>query len=117
MENKLAKKELTKYEIIHMLFKGLNENISKLENDVKNNSSSSDISKLAYKIDRIASGLQYCLDFEKKDALKISENLRDIYRHIRFGMKCAYEDKNYKYVNGANDISKILLESWSKIKQ
>ena len=37
MENKLAKKELTKYEIIHMLFKGLNENISKLENDVKNN--------------------------------------------------------------------------------
>ena len=64
--------------------------------------SSSDISKLAYKIDRIASGLQYCLDFEKKDALKISENLRDIYRHIRFGMKCAYEDKNYKYVNGAS---------------
>ena len=28
-----------------------------------------------------------------------------------------YEDKNYKNVNGANDISKILLESWSKIKQ
>ena len=32
-------------------------------------------------------------------------------------MKCAYEDKNYKYVNGAKDISKTLLESWSKIKQ
>ena len=117
MEKKLVKKDLTKYEIIHSLFKGLNENISKLDNDVKNNKSSSDISKLAYKVDRIASGLQYCLDFEKKDALKISENLRDIYRHIRFGMKCAYEDKNYEYVDGARDISKTLLESWSKIKQ
>ncbi len=36
MEKKLVKKDLTKYEIIHSLFKGLNENISKLDNDVKN---------------------------------------------------------------------------------
>ena len=107
---------ISKYDIVHKLFKGLNENISLLDNNIKKKKSSSDLSQLAYKIDRIASGLQYCLDFENKDAEKLSENLRDIYRHIRFSMKCVYEEQNFAYVESSKEVSKTLLDSWSKMK-
>ena len=107
---------ISKYDIIHKLFKGLNENISLLDNNIKKKKSSSDLSQLAFKIDRIASGLQYCLDFENKDAEKLSENLRDIYRHIRFSMKCVYEEQNFAYVESSKEVSKTLLDSWSKMK-
>tara|TARA_B100000287_G_C20028759_1_gene541616 strand:+ start:60 stop:422 length:363 start_codon:yes stop_codon:yes gene_type:complete len=119
MENKSNKNKeskMTKYDIIHKLFKGLNENISLLDNNIKKKKSKSEVSQLAYKIDKIAAGLQYCLDFENKDVEKLSENLRNIYRHIRFSMKCVYEEQDFSYIESSKQVSKTLLDSWSTMK-
>ena len=106
----------TQYNIILELLKGLNENIIKIEKKFKKNKDDQEITNLAFKVDKIASALHYCLDFDNKDCKKISENLRELYRHIRFSMKMIYEQRNFKFLSSASNVSKELYGSWSKIK-
>ena len=84
-EKDLSQKE--KYNIILKLYKGLVDNLEALykSKDKKNNAT-----QIAYKVDRIASGLQVTLNFENEESKSISENFRELYRHIRFAMKMIY---------------------------
>ena len=70
----------------------------------------------AFKSDKITAALQSCLDFDNKDTKKISENLREIYRHIRLSMKLIYENKNFELLKSSSDVSSTLRDSWSQIK-
>ena len=73
-EKKLDKKE--QYEIILKLYQGLDNNLQKISQKVKVNKDDNSIAQLAFKSDKITSALQSCLDFDNKEAVKISENLR-----------------------------------------
>lgn len=110
----LSSKE--KYNIILKLYKGLSENLEDLYVKSKDKNGSTKASQIAYKIDRIASGLHYMLDFDNDKTKKISENFRELYRHIRFAMKLVYEKQEYKLINSSREIAKTLYESWAKIK-
>tara|TARA_B100000963_G_C22571880_1_gene646507 strand:- start:303 stop:671 length:369 start_codon:yes stop_codon:yes gene_type:complete len=119
MENRKKEKKVeikTQYNIILKLLKGLNDNISQIDNKFSKNKDDVDITNLAFKVDRIASALHYSLDFDNKDCIKISENLRELYRHIRFSMKLIYEQRNFKFLPSAVNVSKELYGSWSKIR-
>ena len=98
------------------LYKGLSDNLEVLGEKVTNKKSSSEVSQVAYKVDKIAAGLQYTLDFENEKTLKISENFRELYRHIRFSMKMIYENQDFKLLDSSRNIAKVLHDSWSKIK-
>ena len=97
------------YNIILKLYKGLFENLEELYKKSKDKNSSTNASQLAYKVDRIASGLHYTLNFKDEKSVKISENFRDLYRHVRFAMKMIYEKQEYKFLNSARDIAKTLV--------
>ena len=84
--------------------------------NLKDKKSSTKASQLAYKVDKIASGLHLTLNFEDEKTVKISENFRELYRHVRFAMKMIYEKQEYKFLNSARDVAKTLYESWAKIK-
>jgi len=112
-EENLSAKD--KYNIILQLYKGLTDNLEILGKNV-NDKSKTELSQVAYKVDRIATGLQYTLDFENKKAIKISENFRELYRHIRFSMKLIYENQDLKLLDSSRNIAKVLHESWSKMK-
>ena len=43
------------------------------------------------------------------ESIKISENFRELYRHIRFAMKLVYEKQEYKFLNSSRDIAKTLM--------
>ncbi len=111
---KLSSKE--KYNIILKLYKGLVDNLEDLSTNSKDKNGTTKASQLAYKIDRIASGLHYMLDFENEKTKKISENFRELYRHIRFAMKMVYEKQEYKFIDSSKEIAKTLYDSWVKIK-
>ena len=64
------------YNIILKLYKGLHENLEELYKKSKDKNSSTNASQLAYKVDRIASGLHYTLNFKDEKSVKISRNLR-----------------------------------------
>ena len=100
-EKKENLKSKDKYNIILQLYKGLSDNLEVLGEKVTNKKSSSEVSQVAYKVDKIAAGLQYTLDFENEKTLKISENFRELYRHIRFSMKMIKLVRLYKWVWGA----------------
>lgn len=104
------------YEIILKLYNGLCDNLKSINKKFLKNADDSAITQLAYKSDKIAAALQSSLDFDNKDAKKISENLREIYRHIRLAMKLIYENKNFELLKSASDISFTLQNSWSQIK-
>ena len=114
--NTNIKKSTEQYEIILKLYTGLNDNLKKINQKFAKNKEDNSITQLAYKIDKIAAALQLSLDFENKDAKKLSENLRDIYRHIRLAMKLIYENKNFKLLKSASDVSFTLKDSWTKIR-
>lgn len=115
-EKKENLKSKDKYNIILQLYKGLSDNLEVLGEKVTNKKSSSEVSQVAYKVDKIAAGLQYTLDFENEKTLKISENFRELYRHIRFSMKMIYENQDFKLLDSSRNIAKVLHDSWSKIK-
>ena len=112
--NKTNQKE--QYEIILKLYKGLSENLKIINQKASKNKEDSSIAQLAFKIDKIAAALQLSLDFENKEAKKLSENLRDLYRHIRLAMKLIYENKNFELLKSASDVSFSLKDSWAKIR-
>ncbi len=112
-QENLSSKE--KYNIILKLYKGLTYNLELLGHNTKQKSKT-ELSQVAYKVDKIATGLQYTLDFENEKTLKISENFRELYRHIRFAMKMIYENQDFKLLNSSRNIAKVLHDSWSKMK-
>ncbi len=105
-----------KYTIILKLYKGLQDNLETLEKKVNSKKSKTEVSQLAYKVDKIASGLQCTLDFENEKTKKISENFRELYRHIRFSMKMIYENEDFKLLESSRNIANTLYNSWAKIK-
>ena len=110
-EKDLSQKE--KYNIILKMYKGLVDNLEALykSKDKKNNAT-----QIAYKVDRIASGLQVTLNFENEESKSISENFRELYRHIRFAMKMIYEKQEYILLDSSREIAKTLYKSWVQIK-
>ena len=115
MENKTVNKK-EQYEIILKLYTGLSQNLTRISQIVKKNKEDNNITQLAFKSDKIAAALQNCLDFENKEASKISENLLELYRHIRVAMKLIYENKNFDLLKSASDVSLTLKDSWAKIR-
>tara|TARA_B100000900_G_C20136187_1_gene536098 strand:- start:66 stop:461 length:396 start_codon:yes stop_codon:yes gene_type:complete len=109
-------KSKDKYNIILQLYKGLTDNLEILGEKIINKNSSTEVSQVAYKVDKIAAGLQYTLDFENEKTLKISENFRELYRHIRFSMKMIYENQDSKLLDSSRNIAKVLHDSWAQIK-
>ena len=111
-KNELNSKE--KHNIILKMYKGLTDNLEELNKskDKKGNNAS----QIAYKVDRIASGLQVTLDFSNEESKSISENFRELYRHIRFAMKMIYEKQEYVLLDSSREIAKTLYQSWAKIK-
>jgi len=104
------------HEIILKLYDGLCKNLKIINKKFEKDASDNEISQLAFKADKITAALQSCLDFDNKDAKKISENLREIYRHIRLSMKLIYENKNFELLKSSSDVSSTLRDSWSQIK-
>ena len=111
-KNELSSKE--RHNIILKLYKGLTDNLEELNKS--KDKKGSNASQIAYKVDRIASGLQVTLDFTNEESKSISENFRELYRHIRFAMKMIYEKQEYVLLDSAREIAKTLYQSWAKIK-
>ena len=111
-KNELSSKE--KHNIILKLYKGLTDNLEELNKS--RNKKGSNASQIAYKVDRIASGLQVTLNFSNEESNSISENFRELYRHIRFAMKMIYEKQEYVLLDSSREIAKTLYQSWAKIK-
>ena len=111
-KNELSSKE--KHNIILKLYKGLTDNLEELNKS--RNKKGSNASQIAYKVDRIASGLQVTLNFSNEESNSISENFRELYRHIRFAMKMIYEKQEYVLLDSSREIAKTLYQSWVKIK-
>ena len=110
--NELSSKE--RHNIILKLYKGLTDNLEELNKS--KDKKGSNASQIAYKVDRIASGLQVTLDFTNEESKSISENFRELYRHIRFAMKMIYEKQEYVLLDSSREIAKTLYQSWAKIK-
>ena len=111
-KNELSSKE--RHNIIIKLYKGLTDNLEELNKS--KDKKGSNASQIAYKVDRIASGLQVTLDFSNEESKSISENFRELYRHIRFAMKMIYEKQEYVLLDSSREIAKTLYQSWAKIK-
>ena len=111
-KNELSSKE--RHNIILKLYKGLTDNLEELNKS--KDKKGSNASQIAYKVDRIASGLQVTLDFSNEESKSISENFRELYRHIRFAMKMIYEKQEYVLLDSSREIAKTLYQSWVKIK-
>ena len=111
-KNDLSSKE--RHNIILKLYKGLTDNLEELNKS--KDKKGSNASQIAYKVDRIASGLQVTLDFSNEESKSISENFRELYRHIRFAMKMIYEKQEYVLLDSSREIAKTLYQSWAKIK-
>ena len=111
-KNELSSKE--RHNIILKLYKGLTDNLEELNKS--KDKKGSNASQIAYKVDRIASGLQVTLDFTDEESKSISENFRELYRHIRFAMKMIYEKQEYVLLDSSREIAKTLYQSWAKIK-
>ena len=111
-KNELSSKE--RHNIILKLYKGLTDNLEELNKS--KDKKGSNASQIAYKVDRIASGLQVTLDFSNEESMSISENFRELYRHIRFAMKMIYEKQEYVLLDSSREIAKTLYQSWAKIK-
>ena len=111
-KNELSSKE--RHNIILKFYKGLTDNLEQLNKS--KDKKGSNASQIAYKVDRIASGLQVTLDFSNEESKSISENFRELYRHIRFAMKMIYEKQEYVLLDSSREIAKTLYQSWAKIK-
>ena len=111
-KNELSSKE--RHNIILKLYKGLTDNLEELNKS--KDKKGSNASQIAYKVDRIASGLQVTLDFTNEESKSISENFRELYRHIRFAMKMIYEKQEFVLLDSSREIAKTLYQSWAKIK-
>ncbi len=111
-KNELSSKE--RHNIILKLYKGLTDNLEELNKS--KDKKGSNATQIAYKVDRIASGLQVTLDFSNEESKSISENFRELYRHIRFAMKMIYEKQEYVLLDSSREIAKTLYQSWAKIK-
>ena len=111
-KNELSSKE--RHNIILKLYKGLSDNLEELNKS--RDKKGSNATQIAYKVDRIASGLQVTLDFSNEESKSISENFRELYRHIRFAMKMIYEKQEYVLLDSSREIAKTLYQSWAKIK-
>ena len=111
-KNEISSKE--RHNIILKLYKGLTDNLEELNKS--KDKKGSNASQIAYKVDRIASGLQVTLDFSNEESKSISENFRELYRHIRFAMKMIYEKQEYVLLDSSREIAKTLYQSWAKIK-
>ena len=111
-KNELSSKE--RHNIILKLYKGLTDNLEELNKS--KDKKGSNASQIAYKVDRIASGLQVTLDFSNEESKSISEYFRELYRHIRFAMKMIYEKQEYVLLDSSREIAKTLYQSWAKIK-
>ena len=111
-KNELSSKD--RHNIILKLYKGLTDNLEELNKS--KDKKGSNASQIAYKVDRIASGLQVTLDFSNEESKSISENFRELYRHIRFAMKMIYEKQEYVLLDSSREIAKTLYQSWAKIK-
>ena len=111
-KNELSSKE--RHNIILKLYKGLTDNLEELNKS--KDKKGSNATQIAYKVDRIASGLQVTLDFNNEESKSISENFRELYRHIRFAMKMIYEKQEYVLLDSSREIAKTLYQSWAKIK-
>ena len=111
-KNELSSKE--RHTLILKLYKGLTDNLEELNKS--KDKKGSNASQIAYKVDRIASGLQVTLDFTNEESKSISENFRELYRHIRFAMKMIYEKQEYVLLDSSREIAKTLYQSWAKIK-
>ena len=111
-KNELSSKE--RHNIILKLYKGLTDNLEELSKS--KDKKGSNAAQIAYKVDRIASGLQVTLDFSNEESKSISENFRELYRHIRFAMKMIYEKQEYVLLDSSREIAKTLYQSWAKIK-
>ena len=111
-KNELSSKE--RHNIILKLYKGLTDNLEELNKS--KDKKGSNASQIAYKVDRIASGLQVTLDFSNEESKSISEIFRELYRHIRFAMKMIYEKQEYVLLDSSREIAKTLYQSWAKIK-
>ena len=111
-KNELSSKE--RHNIILKLYKGLTDNLEELNKS--KDKKGTNASQIAYKVDRIASGLQVTLDFSNEESKSISENFRELYRHIRFAMKMIYEKQEYVLLDSSREIAKTLYQSWAKIK-
>ena len=111
-KNELSSKE--RHNIILKLYKGLTDNLEELNKS--KDKKGSNASQIAYKVDRIASGLQVTLDFSNEESKSISENFRELYRHIRFAMKMIYEKQEYVLLDSSREIANTLYQSWAKIK-
>ena len=111
-KNELSSKE--RHNIILKLYKGLTDNLEELNKS--KDKKGYNASQIAYKVDRIASGLQVTLDFSNEESKSISENFRELYRHIRFAMKMIYEKQEYVLLDSSREIAKTLYQSWAKIK-
>ena len=111
-KNELSSKE--RHNIILKLYKGLADNLEELNKS--KDKKESNATQIAYKVDRIASGLQVTLDFSNEESKSISENFRELYRHIRFAMKMIYEKQEYVLLDSSREIAKTLYQSWAKIK-
>ena len=111
-KNELSSKE--RHNIILKLYKGLTDNLEELNKS--KDKKGSNASQIAYKVDRIASGLKVTLDFSNEESKSISENFRELYRHIRFAMKMIYEKQEYVLLDSSREIAKTLYQSWAKIK-
>ena len=111
-KNELSSKE--RHNIILKLYKGLSDNLEELNKSKDKKGSNATL--IAYIVYRIASGLQVTLDFSNEESKSISENFRELYRHIRFAMKMIYEKQEYVLLDSSREIAKTLYQSWAKIK-
>ena len=91
----------------------MHENLEELYKKSKDKNSSTNASQLAYKVDRITSGLHYTLNFKDEKSVKISENFRELQTRAICDENDLREAE-YKFLNSARDIAKTLYESWAK---
>ena len=103
---------LNPYSIIHELLQGLNERLAESVNSM-DKGNLNNAKEQAQKAQKIAFSLQNCLDF--KEGGEVAENLKYLYRHIRFATKMYIEKDKVDLMQSALFVSNEILEGWKGI--
>ena len=126
-EKKLTKKEdlvedtiqtdkLTKHQIISKMYEGLVNEIEELKAILfKDLAVTNNSKEKAEKISKIAFALQTCLDMDKGE--KMAEDLKWLYRYIRYMSKRIQVNECMNFVQPAFKIATGLKEAWDAIPQ
>ena len=114
--NQYKKSEITQkkeaaepHEIIHELLLHLNKNLSDAIKNI-DKGKIDDAKEKARKAESIAHALQNCLNI--KEGGEIAENVKYLYRHIRFAAKNLLEKEKTELLTSAHFVSNEILEGW-----